>query len=70
MSTSTNISRPTLHWDKTKRISHSCSICGYLLRDKEDFETSKQFDACTECVDTYYYPNAEAWKNGWRPTLD
>lgn len=70
MSSSTNTSSPRLWWDRSKRVNHVCSVCGYLLRDKEDYETGRKYDACTECVDTYYYPNAKAWEEGWRPKLE
>ena len=70
MSSSTNIASPKLWWDHTKKISHSCSVCEYLYRDKEDYESDRKYGACTECVDTYYYPNAEAWNAGWRPQLE
>lgn len=69
-STLVNTSRIHLHWDKSKKIPHSCSVCGYLLRDYEDFESYEKCSACTVCADTYYYPNAEAWKAGWRPQLE
>ena len=69
-STSTNTTSPKLWWDKSKAIQHSCDVCGYLFRDKEDYETGRDYGACTECVDTYYYPNAEVWDKGWRPKLE
>lgn len=70
MSVSINTSRIKLHWDNSKKIPHSCSLCGYLLRDKEDFVSYKSHKVCTVCADTYYYPNAEAWEAGWRPNLE
>lgn len=70
MSTLINTSRLLFHHKKSDEIKISCSCCGYLLRDKEDFESYKTTEACTTCADTYYYPNAEAWKAGWRPKLE
>jgi len=67
MSSSINTSRPMLFWKKTDEIAIVCDVCGHLLRDWEDFESNKTHNACSECVDTYYYPNADAWENGWRP---
>lgn len=65
-----NTSMIRLHVDSSKNIPHSCSICGYLLRDRDDFESYEKCSACTICADIYYYPNAEAWEAGWRPKLE
>lgn len=69
MSVSTNVAAPRLYWDTKRAIQHSCPICQYMLRDDRDFEMSKKVGTCAECADIYYYPNAEAWEAGWRPTL-
>jgi len=47
-----------------------CPVCDHLLRDDKDFESYHDKDACTNCVDTYYYINASRWKTGWRPCKD
>jgi len=65
-----NTSHIKLHWNRNDEIPHSCTVCGYLLRDQEDFESFKKTEACTNCADTYYYSNAEAWEKGWRPKLE
>ena len=44
-----------------------CLICGHMLRDDKDFESYHDKRACTLCVDTYYYINADRWDEGWRP---
>ena len=44
-----------------------CPVCGYLFRDDKDFESYHDKNACTFCVDTYYYINADRWNAGWRP---
>jgi len=46
---------------------YECPVCGYLLRDDKDFESYHKKDACTSCVDIYYYINADRWEKGWRP---
>lgn len=70
MYSSINTSRPSLYWNKNHEIEISCPVCKYLFRDFEDFKSFKEHNACTECVDTYYYPNSDKWDNGWRPTLE
>ena len=70
MSTSTNTASIKFYWNSEQKIPHSCPVCGYLLRDKEDFDTYKKLKICTECADTYYYANADAWNAGWRPALE
>ena len=70
MSTSINTTRIKFYWNQSQKIPHSCSVCGYLLRDRQDFETYKKLETCTECADTYYYANADAWEAGWRPKLE
>jgi len=69
MSISTNITAPKMYWDSNKAIPHTCSVCGFLLRDDRDFETAKKTSTCCECADIYYYPNIDAWESGWRPNL-
>jgi hypothetical protein len=69
MSSSINTSRPMLYWKISDEISHTCDVCGFLLRDNDDYVSNKNHNACSECVDTYYYPNSDAWNNGWRPNL-
>lgn len=49
------------------RKAFECSVCGYTLRDDRDLKSFLEKDACTDCVDIYYYPNVEKWKAGWRP---
>ena len=46
-----------------------CPVCGYMLKYDVDFETYFDKGACTDCVDTYYYQNADRWNSGWRPNL-
>ena len=47
-----------------------CSSCGYVLRDDRDLKSFFETSACSECADTYYYPNVEKWNAGWRPNLN
>jgi transposase-like protein len=70
MSNLINTASSKLWWDKSKRVNNTCTVCGYLFRDKSDYVTGRKFDACAACVDTYYYPNADAWDAGWRPNLE
>jgi hypothetical protein len=42
-------------------------VCEFVLKDDHDLETFFEKGACTDCVDTYYYPNADKWEAGWRP---
>ena len=70
MSTLVNTSKVSLFWNESQKIQHSCNVCGYLFRDQEDFASFKDHEACTDCVDIYYYVNADAWNKGWRPKLE
>lgn len=70
MSISINTSRIEFFWKESQKIPHSCDVCGFMFRDQEDFKSFKTLGACTECIDTYYYPNADAWEKGWRPNLE
>jgi len=47
-----------------------CAVCGFVLRDDKDMASYFDKGACTECVDTYYYPNADKWQMGWRPNKE
>ena len=47
----------------------TCPVCFSLLRDDIDVQNFLQKGACSECVDTYYYPNSDKWENGWRPNI-
>jgi len=50
--------------------AHSCPVCENVFRDDVDLKNFFDRGACAECVDTYYYPNAELWDDeGWRPDL-
>ena len=51
------------------RKACSCHVCGIVLKDDIDMNTFLEHSACSNCVDTYYYPNADKWKNGWRPKI-
>lgn len=46
-----------------------CPVCEYPLRDDKDMISVKKLNACTDCIDTYYYQNASEWDAGWRPSL-
>lgn len=70
MSVLTNTSRIYFHYDKNSEVPFACTCCENLLKDKEDFDSYKSTEACTTCADTYYYPNSDAWKSGWRPKLE
>ena len=50
--------------------AYVCSVCGYVLKDDKDMETFFEKEACTSCIDIYYYPNAQRWDDGWRPNRD
>ena len=46
-----------------------CPVCDGLLKDDVDMQNFFFRGACSDCVDTYYYPNADLWDEGWRPEL-
>lgn len=50
--------------------AHECKVCGYVLQVDKDFESYFSKGACSSCVDIYYYPNADKWDLGWRPTCE
>lgn len=50
------------------RNAFECEVCKYALRDDKDMKSFFEFGACTDCIDTYYYPNADKWNSGWRPS--
>ncbi len=49
--------------------AYCCSVCDAVLCDDVDMKNFLEYGACTDCVDTYYYPNAAQWDAGWRPDL-
>lgn len=58
---------------KDKIVHHWCEICEYALKNKEDYQSSKENGCCEECWLTFGQMRQKEWKNGWRPdkeTLD
>ncbi len=49
--------------------AHVCQVCKIVLKDDVDMNTFLEHGACSDCVDTYYYPNADKWNSGWRPKI-
>tara|TARA_R110002110_G_scaffold230715_5_gene446571 strand:+ start:1497 stop:1724 length:228 start_codon:yes stop_codon:yes gene_type:complete len=47
--------------------SCACPVCKLVFKDDRDIESFFSHGACAECRDTYYYPNADKWNEGWRP---
>jgi hypothetical protein len=47
----------------------TCPVCQNLLKYDTDVQSFLEWEACSDCVDTYYYPNANRWNKGWRPNL-
>ena len=47
----------------------SCQVCDIVLKDNVDMNTFLEHGACSDCIDTYYYPNADKWNSGWRPKI-
>jgi len=47
----------------------TCPVCDAVLKDAEDLDTFFSYGACFSCTDIYYYSNADAWNDGWRPNL-
>ena len=48
----------------------SCPVCSKLFKYDIDLDSFLSRGACSDCVDTYYYPNADLWDEGWRPKLE
>ena len=44
-----------------------CPTCKLVLRGLEDIQAMQKHGACHDCVEFFYWPNIERWKNGWRP---
>jgi hypothetical protein len=44
-----------------------CPTCRLVLRGLEDIQALQTYGACRDCVEFFYWPNIEKWKNGWRP---
>ena len=47
----------------------SCPVCKLVLKDDLDIKSFFSHGACADCRDTYYYPNADKWNEGWRPQI-
>lgn len=48
----------------------TCPVCKKLFGYDVDLDSFLLHGACSDCVDTYYYPNADLWDKGWRPNLE
>lgn len=48
----------------------ACSVCGYLMRTKEDERAFNAFGCCDWCEHTWARPNRDRWNGGWRPSLN
>lgn len=52
-----------------KPIPLFCPICANVMRNLQDAEYYRKWEACYECGTVYAEPNRNKWLSGWRPDL-
>lgn len=46
-----------------------CPVCNAAIKNLEDSQRYRKWQACYECSTLYAEPNREKWLAGWRPEL-
>ena len=46
-----------------------CPCCALAMRNAQDAQYYRKWEACYECGTMYAEPNREKWLTGWRPDL-
>lgn len=48
----------------------SCPVCDYVMRNRDDEKSFREFSCCECCETIWARPNKERWEAGWRPTKE
>lgn len=48
----------------------ACSICDHLMRSRDDESAHLEFGCCHRCALLWAHPRREAWRSGWRPSMN
>lgn len=56
--------------DASPPVPLTCQVCTTVMRTRDDEEAHREFGCCDWCSRTWAAPRRQAWKGGWRPSVE
>lgn len=56
--------------DAEPNVPICCPLCESLMKNRDDEVAFIDFGCCHLCALLWAHPRRQAWKDGWRPSID